>query len=800
MTTETIERRQEAAVIHEELDALVAATGKQRRHIVPLLHAIQDRYNYLPAEALRYVAATTDMPLDALSGVASFYTGFRMQPAGKHAVKVCIGTACHVKGAQTIFDAFKRELGIGADHDTDDDGLFTVEEVACLGCCMLAPAVQIDDIIYGHVEPRGVSDVLTDFLAAQALMTPSETVTGEGGPPEVEIRVCLCSSCLAGGMDKVHAAFVEQIRELGLPVRIKTVGCTGVSYQTPLVDIALADGRSFQYGRVTPGHVAGILNRHLVPASATGRLRARVGTLLNHLLSDGAREPVTRYELDVRDGPDAAYFDHQEHVVMEHCGFLDPLDLEDYIAREGFDAARFVLASLDAETVITEIAQSGLRGRGGAGYPTAAKWVHVNEAPGARKYIVCNGDEGDPGAFMDRMVMESFPYRVIEGMVIAAHAVGAREGFVYIRHEYPLAAHRMREAITRCQQAGLLGLPDGGNHGPLGLQVIEGAGAFVCGEETALLSAIEGHRGEPHYRPPYPAQKGLWGYPTLVNNVETFASVPWIIRNGADAFSELGSSSSKGTKTFALAGKINRGGLIEVPMGVTIREIVEHIGGGIKDGHAFKAVLIGGPSGGCVPASLADTPIDYEQLNATGAIMGSGGLVVLDETDCVVDIARYFLTFTQLESCGKCTFCRVGTRRLLEILERLCAGEGRKGDIERLEHLSERVTQGSLCGLGKTAPNPVLSSIRHFREEYEAHLKGECPALKCSKLVRYFITSDCIGCTRCAQHCPVDAIPMTPHERHEIRDVDCTRCDTCRQVCPSDAVKVKSCQKPSESR
>jgi NADH:ubiquinone oxidoreductase subunit F (NADH-binding) len=392
---------------------------------------------------------------------------------------------------------------------------------------------------------------------------------------------------------------------------------------------------------------------------------------------------------------------------------------------------------------------------------------------------------------MDRMLLESYPYRIIEGMVIAAYATGASEGYFYIRAEYPLAVKRIREALGRLEQRKLLGENILGSGMSLRLRIMEGAGAFVCGEETALMASIEGRRGMPRLRPPYPADHGLWGKPTLINNVETYSLVPWIIRNGAEAFAEIGTENSKGTKVFALAGKVLRGGLIEVPMGLTIKRVVEQIGGGAAGDHKFKAVQIGGPSGGCVPAELGDTPIDYEALTEVGAIMGSGGLVVLDDADCMVDIARYFLEFTQDQSCGRCTFCRVGTRVMLEILEGLCEGRGAKGDIERLEQLAHQIRDASLCALGGTAPNPVLSTIRYFREEYEAHIAGRCPAGICKALVTYSITDDCIGCTRCAQHCPADAIEAMPYQQHEIDTEKCVRCGTCRNVCPVDAVKVE---------
>ena len=486
-------------------------------------------------------------------------------------------------------------------------------------------------------------------------------------------------------------------------------------------------------------------------------------------------------------------------IVTEGGGSHGPLDFEAYTRTGGFEALRKCLFEYTPGDIIGQIEKSGLRGKGGAGYPTGLKWASVRSAAqraagrfeGGQCYLICNGDEGDPGAFMDRMVLESFPFRVIEGMAIAARAVGSNDGFLYIRAEYPLAVRRMREALAICEERGVVGKDVMGYGMPLRFTLVVGAGAFVSGEETALIAAIEGRRGMPRYRPPYPNERGLWGKPTLVNNVETFASVPWIINRGAEAFARMGTAGSKGTKTFALAGKIARGGLIEVPMGMTLREIVEKIGGGIQGGKPLKAVLVGGPSGGCVPASLADTIVDFDALTGVGAIMGSGGLVVLDETDCMVDIARYFMTFTQSESCGKCTCCRVGTKLMLDILERLCGGEGKPGDVEELERLAVLTREGSLCGLGRTAPNPVLSTLRHFRDEYEAHLRGSCPAGRCRKLISYRITDDCIGCTRCAQSCPAGAIAAKPYEKHEIDSVKCVRCGTCVQVCRVGAVKVE---------
>jgi len=493
----------------------------------------------------------------------------------------------------------------------------------------------------------------------------------------------------------------------------------------------------------------------------------------------------------MRDPQIASFLGRQKHIVMEHCGRLDPLDLEEYRTGGGFKAFKeAILHSTPAETAAC-VKASGLRGKGGAGFPTGLKWEIAAAVEDEEKYIVCNGDEGDPGAFMDRMILESFPFRVIEGMALAAFAVGAREGFFYIRAEYPLAVQRVKAALTQCEEAGILGENIFGSNFSLVLSIMEGAGAFVCGEETALLKSIEGKRGMPVLRPPFPAESGLWGHSTLVNNCETLATIPWIMRNGSEALARLGTDSSNGTKVFSLAGKVARGGLIEVPMGITIRQIVEETGGGIENGKKFKAVQIGGPSGGCLPASLADIQIDFEELSEVGAMMGSGGLLVMDEDDCMVDIARYFLTFTCDQSCGKCTFCRIGTRRMLEILNRICTGKGKPADLVLLEEIAKITQERSLCGLGKTAPNPILTTLKYFREEYEAHLQGVCPAGRCKDMITCSITDNCIGCTICAQNCPVGAIEIIPWEKHEIDSERCTRCNTCRQVCPNNAVIVQ---------
>ena len=497
---------------------------------------------------------------------------------------------------------------------------------------------------------------------------------------------------------------------------------------------------------------------------------------------------VERYSLDVREKHVSSFLDKQIPMATEFRGVINPLDVEEYKARNGVRGLARVLKEMTPDQLVAEISESGIRGRGGAGFPTGQKWKLVASGESKVKYIICNGDEGDPGAFMDRMLLESYPYRIIEGMIAAGYGVGASEGILYIRAEYPLAVNRVLQAIDICREQGYLGKDILGSGLDFDLSVYQGAGAFVCGEETALMESIEGKRGFPRIRPPFPAVKGLWGKPTLINNTETFAQIAYILKNRAAAFNRIGTASSKGTKVFALAGKVARGGLIEVPMGMTVKEVVEEIGGGVAGGRSFKAVQIGGPSGGCVPSWKSDTPIDFESLNEVGAMMGSGGLVVLDDTDCMVDIARYFLTFTQNEACGKCTFGRIGTKRMLEILEKITTGKGTEKDLENLEDLAHWTKKGSLCGLCSNSPNPILSTLKYFRDEYVAHINGTCPMGKCKDLIEYHITDDCIGCTLCAQSCPADAIPFKPHEVHKIDLELCIKCDSCKQVCPENAV------------
>jgi len=776
------------------VDKIVEEIGQGQEVVIAVLQAIQEHYRYLPEEALLRICEITDITPAQIVGVSSFYSQFRHRPVGQHIINVCHGTACHVKGAGAIDDAFRNHLGLSGDDDTDADGLFTMQKVACLGCCTLAPVVQIDEVTYGHLTSDIVPRVLRDFLELQKRGAKKRkrehAIAAQDG--YAEIRIGLGSCCIARGSGNVYDAMQQALIDTSVKAMVKRVGCVGMCHQTPLVEVVPQDSSSSLYARVLPEDAKSILLRHFKPKGIARNISRVVSRTLENILTDESWEPITRYSIEVRDPPVVAFLGRQKHLATEYCGILNPTDLDEYLENDGFKALNRCVSELAPEQVIEEIQGSGLRGRGGAGFPSGLKWSMVRQAKGDLKYVICNGDEGDPGAFMDRMLLESYPYRIIEGITIAAYVVGAREGYLYIRAEYPLAVQRVREALRQCEERGFLGDDISGSGFSLHLRIMEGAGAFVCGEETALLASIEGKRGMPRLRPPYPAESGLWDKPTLVNNVETYALVPWIVRNGADEFAALGTEKSKGTKVFALAGKVARGGLIEVPMGVSIREIVEEIGGGIADGKRFKAVQVGGPSGGCVPAAMAHTPVDYEALTAVGAIMGSGGLVVLDDSDCMVEIARYFLEFTQDQSCGKCTYCRIGTRRMLDILTRLCEGQGKKGALEELEGLALMVKQGSICGLGKTAPNPVLSTLKYFRDEYEAHLEKRCPAGKCKALITYSVTDDCIGCTLCSQRCPTDAISMTPYQQHDINTDECIRCGTCKEICPVDAIECLS--------
>ena len=591
------------------------------------------------------------------------------------------------------------------------------------------------------------------------------------------ILVCGGTGCSSSGSMKLYERFEQLLAEKGLDKQVKLVrtGCFGLCAAGPVV-IVYPEGAF--YSHVKLENIDEIVNEHLIK-----------GRVVSHLLYKGSEDEATK---KIKPLDDINFYQKQKRVVLRNCGVIDPENIDEYIAFDGYKALAKVLTEMSRQDVVDTIKASGLRGRGGAGFPTGTKWQFAMGSTG-KKYVCCNADEGDPGAFMDRSVLEGDPHCVLEAMAIAGYAIGSDEGYIYVRAEYPIAVKRLEIAIKQAREYGLLGENIFGTGFNFDIHIRLGAGAFVCGEETALMNSIEGMRGEPRVRPPFPAVKGLYGKPSILNNVETYANIAQIILKGPEWFNSIGTEKSKGTKIFALGGKINNAGLVEVPMGTKLREIIYDIGGGCPNGKAFKAVQTGGPSGGCLPASMLDTPIDYDNLVAAGSMMGSGGMIVMDEDNCMVDIARFFLDFTVDESCGKCTPCRVGTRRMMDILNRICEGKGEDGDIERLEDLASSISASALCALGQTAPNPVLSTIRQFRSEYEAHIyEKRCPAGVCKNLMQYTIDADkCKGCTLCARNCPAGAISGTVKNPHVIDQSKCLKCGVCMNNCRFGAISKK---------
>ena len=615
-------------------------------------------------------------------------------------------------------------------------------------------------------------------------------------PDKIKIMVGMATCGISAGADKVYNALQAKIAELGLDVALEMTGCIGYCQREPLVDVVYPKQVRLSYQAMTPEKaealVEAIHKGEVYPENLLCRIDQEDILVEDRMRPYANPHPPTlpvetpRYE-------DLPFFGKQVKVALRNCGFINPERIEEYIGRGGYQALFKVLSGMTPEEVIAEVKSSGLRGRGGAGFPTGLKWEFARKNDADEKFVICNADEGDPGAFMDRGILEGDPHAVIEGMAIGAYAIGAREGFVYCRAEYPLAIHRLQIAIQQAEDLGILGDKIFGTNFSFRLEIREGAGAFVCGEETSLIASIEGKVGEPQPRPPFPAQSGLWGMPTIINNVKTWSHIAPILVRGAEWYSGFGTEKAPGTTVFALVGKVNNTGLVEIPLGMTLREMIFDIGGGIAGGREFKAVQTGGPSGGCIPAEFLDTPVDYESLGALGSIMGSGGMIVMDERDCMVDVAKYFIDFTQDESCGKCTPCREGTLRLMEKLQAITEGQGTEEDIDKLVKMSEIIKKTSLCGLGQTAPNPVLSTIRYFRDEYLAHVRdGKCPAKVCKPLLTFQVVAEnCTGCQLCRLKCPAEAVEGSKKEPHHIIQDKCIKCGTCFENCKFDAIAVE---------
>jgi len=615
-------------------------------------------------------------------------------------------------------------------------------------------------------------------------------------PDRIKILVGMATCGISSGADKVYRALEKKIAELGLEAVVEKTGCIGFCQREPLVDVVYPKQVRLTYQAMTPEKAEALVEALKEGKIYPDNLLCRIDQedfLIEGRVRPYANPHPVELPVDIPKYGELPFFKKQVKIALRNCGFINPERIQEYIARGGYRALYKVLTEMTPEQVIAEIKNSGLRGRGGAGFPTGLKWEFCRNAAGDLKYVICNADEGDPGAFMDRGILEGDPHAVLEGMAIGAYAIGVSEGYIYCRAEYPLALQRLELAIAQAESYGLLGKGILGTNFSFKLKIREGAGAFVCGEETALIASIEGRVGEPRPRPPFPAQSGLWGKPTVINNVKTWSHIAPIIARGSAWYASYGTERSKGTTVFSLVGKVNNTGLVEIPLGTTLREMIFDIGGGIAGGRAFKAVQTGGPSGGCIPEAYLDTPVDYESLGALGSIMGSGGMIVMDDRDCMVNLAKYFLEFTMEESCGKCTPCREGTLRLMEMLEVITQGQGQLEDIDRLAKMSDLIKKSSLCGLGATAPNPVLTTIKYFREEYEAHITAKkCPAKACKALITFRVDEgQCNGCQLCRLVCPVEAIEGAKKQVHKIIQEKCIKCGTCFDRCKFDAIIVE---------
>jgi NADH-quinone oxidoreductase subunit F len=795
----------------DELDALIHAYPADRHYALAVLQDMQRRYNYVPRAGIERLATWLNAPEVQVYALATFYKALSLKPKGRHIIKVCDGTACHISNSASLIDSLQQILGIGPDEVTAD-GEFSLETVNCLGSCAVAPVLLIDDVHYGKMTPERVAHVIEQVRAGVADERTQGDAQGDAQgavkcaatsaaprlqaadapsvAPRHTLEVCCGTGCIAGGaravLGALQGAAADQGRAVEVLAKVKPTGCHGLCQEGPVVRVLPDD---ISYYRVQPDDAPAIL------ASLDSEPVSRL------LFKAADKSRVLR----TADNP---FYRHQVKVALRNVGHIDPTSLDDYLAVGGYRALRKALG-MTPQQIINEVTRSGLRGRGGAGFLTGRKWQGAADEPQQPHYVVCNGDEGDPGAFMDGYIMEGDPHSVLEGLAIAALATGAEEGYLYLRDEYLVALAHIRTALADAEAAGLLGDDVCGSGRRLSLSVVRGGGAFVCGESSALMASIEGRVGEPRSKYIRSVQKGLWEKPTVLNNVETLATVPVVIDCGAEYLAALGTETSKGTKAFAMVGKVRYGGLVEVPMGVTLRQLVFDIGGGTAGGRPFKAVQTGGPSGGCLPADLLDVPVDYESLVEHGSMVGSGGMIVMDDRNCMVDVARYYIGFLAGESCGKCTPCREGLRHMHAILTRIVQGEGQPQDLDRLEELCFTLEEAALCALGTTAVNPVRSTIRYFRDEYLAHVnEGVCPAGVCPQLTVFAIDEEaCSSCGACLRACPAGCITKREgadgSEGKAVFSVDasrCTGCGSCRNACRFEAVMSQKRLQPARAK
>ncbi len=788
---------------NSEIDTILKRYSSNPSNLIMVLQDVQAKFNFLPEAAIGIISQQLGIPKSQIYSVASFYKCFSLTPLGHHKVDVCMGTACHVRGAGRLVNQLSDELGIQPGGTTEDKKV-TLNSVHCVGACAMGPVVVIDGEYHGEMKPAKLSKTIKKCCsedsgdADSSVIQPSqEEKTAEErlqkrlasiddlekvrkklieiGPLESErILVCAGTGCLARGGVKVAESLAQELSlqkaDVAINLGVKTTGCHGLCEKGPLV---IFHPKGTCYTNVKPEDAKEIVEKTIVGNEVIPRL-------LYH--GSEKEETIDRYQ-------EIPFYAKQQRNVLRKVGLIDPEDINDYIAHGGYASLAKVLTTCEPDTVIDEIERSGLRGRGGGGFSTGRKWRSCVKAKEDICYLICNGDEGDPGAFMDCSIMEGDPHAVIEGMAIGAFAIGTDHGYIYVREEYPRALKRLRHAITEAKERGLLGEKIFGTDFSFDIKINRGAGAFVCGESTALMQSVAGKVGEPRAKYVRSVERGLYDKPTVLNNVETYANIPLIIDKGADWFSAIGTEKSKGTKAFSIVGKVKNTGLIEVPMGTTLRSIIFDTCGGILGDRPFKAVQTGGPSGGCLPESKLDLPVDFDTLSAEGSMMGSGGMIVMDDQTCMVDIARYFTEFLTEESCGKCAACRMGLDNLKKILDRICAGKGTPEDIPTMEKLFTVLDEGSLCGLGKSAANPVRSTLTHFRDEYEAHIVHmKCPAGVCRALITYSIESTCTGCQLCVKVCPQKAISGKKKELHSIDPSRCDRCGICVASCTFNAI------------